>query len=230
MQKVICGFMEFIDEWYKQARMIVTQPKEFFKKMPTCGGFGKPYWFAIVNIFIASVLSVGFKVGFGDMELQQALQYFGIDMLTVLIILIPIALVLGSIGLFLFSGLYHLFLKLVGAKNNYEATFRVFAYISVFNIFTTVSNIDNPLAVAVGFLVSLYVIYVMISALKEVHEISFLRSAIAVILPGIIIIIIMIIIVVLVFLAYVGSMGVGPQMDPAFLSMQADTFAGLLKS
>ncbi|MEA3343392.1 MAG: YIP1 family protein, partial [archaeon] len=137
------------------------------------------------------------------------------------------ALILGSIGLFLFSGINHLFLKLVGAKNSYEATFRVFAYLSVFNILVAVSNVNNPAAKAIGFIISLYVLYVMIVALKEVHEISFLRSAIAVLLPIVIMIIIVVIIVaILVTLVFMGSMGGIAQTDPYLLPMQAKAIVG----
>ncbi|MEA3343519.1 MAG: YIP1 family protein, partial [archaeon] len=124
--------MEFIDNWYRQAKAIVTQPKEFFRKMQTTGGFGDPFRFAILNMFLAFALSCGFRIAIPDMEFQHALQYFGTDIWMFSLIMMPAALILGSIGLFLFSGINHLFLKLVGAKNSYEATFRVFAYLSVF--------------------------------------------------------------------------------------------------
>ncbi len=198
--------MEFIDNWYKQARAIVTQPKVFFKKMPTSGGFGEPYGFAVVNILITFLLSIGFTVAVRDAEFETALQYLGLDVPTFMLIMVPVVFVLGSIGLFLSSGIYHLFLKLVGAKKNYEATFRVIAYLSVFNIFTSVSKINNPVVDIAVFVFVLYVIYVMIYALKEVHEISFLRSAIAVLLPGIIIIIMIIIVVILVAVVISGVM------------------------
>ena len=182
--------MEFIDKWYRTARAVVTQPKVFFKKMPASGGFMEPYWFAIVNILISFVLSIGFTFASMDAEFEMALQYLGLrEMLIVMLIMVPVMFVLGSIGLFLSSGIYHLFLKLVGAKKNYEATFRVCAYLSVFNIFTTVSSVNNMIIDLAVFVFVVYVLYVMIYALKEVHKISFLRSAVAVMLPlGIIII------------------------------------------
>ncbi len=222
--------MEFIDNWYRQAKAILTQPKEFFRKMQTTGGFGEPFRFAILNMFLAFVLSWGFMIAIPDMKFQHALQYFGIEIWMFSLIMMPVALVVGSIGLFLFSGINHLFLKLVGAKKSYEATFRVFAYLSVFNILVAVSNVNNLAAKAIGFIISLYVLYVMIAALKEVHEISFLRSAIAVLLPIVITIIIVVIIVaILVTLVFMGSMGGIAQTDPNLLPMQAKAIAGLLK-
>ena len=203
--------MEFIDNWYKQARAIVTQPKEFFKKMPTSGGFGEPYWFAVVNMLISFILSAGFTFASMDAEFEMALQYLGINVPIFMLIMVPVVFVLGSIGLFLSSGIYHLFLKLVGAKKNYEATFRVLAYLSVFNVFTSVSSLNSQIIDLVVFVFVLYVLYIMIYALKEVHEISFLRSAIAVLLPVVVISIMIVIVVILMAVVFMG--GVMPPVD-----------------
>ena len=197
--------MEFIDNWFRTAKAIVTQPKDFFKNMKTSGGLGEPYWFAMVNMLISSVLSIGFTAASMDGELKMAFQYFGINVPIFMLIMVPVVFVLGSVGLFLSSGIYHLFLKLVGAKKNFEATFRVIAYLSVFNIFSSVSSVNNMIIELAVIVFLLYVVYIMIYALKEVHEISFLRSAIAVLLPAMIIIAILVIVAILAVVVFMGS-------------------------
>ncbi len=197
--------MEFIDYWYRTAKAIVTQPKDFFKNMPVSGGFKEPFWFAMVNMLISSVLSIGFTAAAMDVELKMALQFFGINEPIYMLIVIPIVFVLGSIGLFLSSGIYHLLLKLVGAKKNFEATFRVIAFLSVFNIFSSISSVNSLIIDLAVIVFLLYVVYIMIYALKEVHEISFLRSAIAVLLPAMIIIAIMVIVAILAVVVFMGT-------------------------
>ena len=209
MPKVYCDFMEFIDNWYKTAKAVIFHPKEFFKKMPTTGGYKEPLVFALINIFIGSMLTVGFKIASPDAELQQALQILGIDMLKLSWIIVPLALVLGCIGLFLFSGIAHLFLKLVGAKKNYEATFRVFAYLSIFNILASVSSINTFASNVIGFLIFLYVIYLTIIGFSEVHKITLLRAIISVALMLVSIFIVLIILAFIIgILAYMWILSV----------------------
>jgi hypothetical protein len=91
---------------------------------------------------------------------------------------LPVYLILGLISLFLVAGIIHLFLLLVGGANRgFEATFRVVAYAggstALFNIF--------PLC---GGLVGLvWGIVVQILGLKELHETSGGKAALAVFGP-----------------------------------------------
>ncbi len=220
--------MEFINNWYKTAKAVIFHPKEFFKSMPTTGGFGEPFKFAVINIFIASLLGAAFLhlimsslswdtdrslvvicivyMDLGAAFLMSALiSIFSESYLTYDIIWFAIVLILGNI--FILPAIYHLFLRLLGAKKNYEATFRIKAYLSVFYLLSCI-----PL---INIFALLYFFYVTAIAFKEVHEISMKRAIVPVVL-------IIIILSAILFGSYLWIMGLQE-------AMQAKAIAGLLK-
>ncbi|RLG13654.1 MAG: hypothetical protein DRN71_04415 [Candidatus Nanohalarchaeota archaeon] len=181
--------MAFIDEWYKTAKEVILRPMEFFKTMPTTGGFGEPLKFALINIVITLILTAVILTEIPNtipgLQLKKWTAIYGAE--TAGITWTLMTLISGIIYIFILSGIYHLLLKLFGAKERYEATFRVVAYITVFNIFSTISLIEMTAAKIVSFLITLYVLYLMVLGFRDAHKISSLRAAIVVLLPIIII-------------------------------------------
>lgn len=173
--------MEFINNWYKTAKAVIFHPKEFFKKMPTSGGYKEPLMFALINIFIAGVfISFPYR--------SNILVYS----------FLVLQLILGSIAIFIIAAVLHPFLKLEGAKKNYEATFRAVAYLSIYYTLVMYSNlffyISSSIGVIVYWIVFLYTIYVLCIAFDEVHEIKSLPPWISVILTVAILVILAIMI------------------------------------
>lgn len=105
---------------------------------------------------------------------QRLFQGIGI---TILAFFSPFLIILG---LFILSGILHVCLMMVkGARNGFEATFRAVAYSYSANIFLVIPFCGGLLAVV--WAVVLYII-----GLKEAHETTGGKAAIAVFLPGIV--------------------------------------------
>lgn len=178
------GFIE-------KAKMIVFNPKGFFDIMPQSGGYGEPFKFAILNIFIAVILSAILAT------ISKGIDN-GIVSLIILSIAIFISLIYLTIVLFVVSGINHLFLKLMGAKKNYEATFRVVSYITPFQILSSISSLKIPGIELIGILIALYMLYALVIGYNKVHEITKLRALAAILMPGIILLSIAIIIALII--------------------------------
>jgi hypothetical protein len=158
---------------------VLFQPAVTFRSMRREGGIGGPLlyvvilgtisgWFAVLwNAFFQSL---GFLAeGFGDQEL---LGLFG---LVVVAVLMPIFVLIGT---FISTAITHLCLFVVGgARRDFETTFRVLCYATGS---TTLFMIVPACGGIVGFV---WYIVVMILGLREAHEISTGRAAVAVLLP-----------------------------------------------
>ncbi len=230
--------MEFINNWYRTAKAVIFHPKEFFKSMPTKGGIEEPLKFAVINVFIASVFYCAFRLLFFPSDFYSLTTMLGEapEKSFVLYIHLCSYFFFGIMKLFILPAVYHLLLKLVGSRKNYEATFRVVAYLSVFSIATPIIFTGTPAGGLLVFLIYLYVLYIMIHGFKEVHKITLLRSALAM-LPFIVIAIIVVLILAFYALALIWVHGIEQSMtanikshiDPNNLPMQAKVIAGLLK-
>lgn len=111
-----------------------SSPAGFFSDMRREGGIGAPLGFAMAGglpaLLISIVIQVGLQVliGAAGGGNQGAGAMFGasIPMLVLVVVCAPIGLI---IGLFLWSGIYHLMLMMFGGANfPFETTFRVVSY------------------------------------------------------------------------------------------------------
>ena len=146
---------------------VVLRPVEFFRGIPRNGDLINPLIFALicyeVSVIIGGLLrliGIGANQGFGG--------FIGS------IILGPI---FAAIGLFVFGGILHLLVMLiVGSRNSgYEATFRVLAYSSVTSLVSWIPFI--------GWIASLYGIYLGIVGIRELHNTTTGKAAIVVLIP-----------------------------------------------
>ena len=170
---------EFIDEFIGTWKKVITTPGDFFKEMPTSGGYGEPLKFAVVNYIIA---------GIGMALISLGSAFF-------MIVAMPI---FGIIGLFISGAILYVCFKIVGGSGSYEGTVRMLSYVSAVNVVAWIPII--------GLIVVLYAIYLEIVGGTFVHNITTMRSAIAIFIP----LIVMVIIVVVLFatiLAMIASMG-----------------------
>jgi hypothetical protein len=108
------------------ARSVITHPRRFFKDMPVSGGLTEPLGFAILTIFIVSLLYI-------PINFISCAPLIPLDSDIVLTLIIMGALFLYTVFVMLISIpinsiLYHIMLKIFGAKGSLEATLRVFCY------------------------------------------------------------------------------------------------------
>lgn len=153
----------FINSFVQVAKEVLTKPSEFFSEMSRRGGFGPPVAFLAVCLAVRGVLGS-------------------------LIFLNPLPFVFALVSLiFAFVGagiLQFVLQQLFQGRWTYEGTFRVVAYSGVVNLLNWI-----PL---VGFLASLYGLWIQVVGLERVHEVTKLKALVAVIVTAIIFILIMI--------------------------------------
>ena len=170
---------EFIDEFIGTWKKVITTPGDFFKEMPTSGGYEAPLKFAVVNYVIA---------GIGMALISLGSAFF-------MIVAMPI---FGIIGLFISGLILYICFKIIGGSGSYEGTVRIVSYASAVNAVSWIPII--------GQIIGLYVIYLGIVGGTFVHNITTVRSVIAVFIPIIVLVIIAILISATI-IAFIASSG-----------------------
>jgi hypothetical protein len=121
----------FFNAFIETLTMVLTRPAEAFSVMKREGGLGEPLIYALIGGCLGGIVSALFSLGFQSIGLftdknnsLAAMTGMGIGFGT--IILVPLFIV---IVLFIWSGLAHLCLMIVGGANQpFETTFRVVAF------------------------------------------------------------------------------------------------------
>ncbi len=154
-------------------------PAEFYRGIRRQGDFINPLIFAVICYEVYTILGgllrlagVGTNMGFGE--------FLG-------------ALVLGPvfavIGLFIGAGILHLLVMLfVGSRNaGFEGTFRVVAYAAVTSLVSWLPFI--------GWIASLYGIYLAIVGVREVHTTTTGKAALVVLVPAAVILLLILVLI-----------------------------------
>jgi hypothetical protein len=154
-----------VQSFIASVQAVVLRPVDFFRGILRQGDLINPLIFAIICYEATAVLGGIIALAFGN-------QGFGGFIVS--IILAPIG---TAIALFIGAGITHLLVMLiVGSRNSgYEATFRVAAYSSVVNLVSWIPFI--------GWLLSLYAIYLAIVGIREVHTTTTGKAALVVLIP-----------------------------------------------
>ena len=173
---------EFIDEFIRTWKKVITTPSDFFKEMPTSGGYGEPLKFAVVNYII---------VGIGLTLISLGSMFF-------MIVVMPIV---GIIWLFISGAILYICFKIVGGSGSYEGTVRMLSYVSAVNAVAWIPIL--------GWIVALYAIYLKIVGGTCIHDITTLRSVIAVFIPLIVVAIIVALLIAMVGAALFAALGTG---------------------
>lgn len=163
-----------VQSFIRTVTSVVTRPAAFFSGIRRQGDFINPLIFALICAVISAVLtgiiSFFFTVAGGDQGVGSALAS-----LIGTIIVTPI---LSAVGLFIGAGIFHLLVMLLVRPSNagFEATFRVSAYASVTQLVAWIP--------VIGFIVSLYGLYLGIVGIREVHSTTTGRAALVVLIPA----------------------------------------------
>jgi hypothetical protein len=169
-----------VQTFISTVQAVVLQPVNFFRGILRQGDYINPLVFAIICYEVSAILG-------GIIGLAFSSRGFGGFIGG--IILAPIGAV---IGLFIGAGIIHLLVMLIiGSRNaGYEGTFRVAAYSSVVNLVSWI-----PL---IGWIASLYGIYLAIIGIREVHTTTTGKAALVVLIPVAVVLLLVLILVVLV--------------------------------
>ncbi len=154
---------EFANSFIQVAKEVLTKPSDFFAEMSRTAGFGPPVTFLAICLAIEGIL--GSLIAFNPMPFAMAI----------------VSLIFAFIGAWI---LQFVLQQLFQGKGTYEGTFRVVAYSGVVHLLGWIPFI--------GFLASLYGLWLQIVGLEKVHEVSKGKAFVAVIITAIIFFLIMI--------------------------------------
>lgn len=177
----------FFERLWNTWKTVMFQPSEFFKKIPRAARLGRPLVYAIIlgsigivfgtfyNYMRQSLFDGGFRQPGMPEEMAQMMVKTQTIMNILCVVFSPLLVI---IGLFIWSGILHLCLMIVGgAKQGFEATFRSVAY-----------GCYSPMLLGVipfcgGMVGAVWGIVLQIIGLKETHKISTGKAVLAFFLP-----------------------------------------------
>ncbi len=170
-----------VQSFVNAVRNVVTAPVGFFRGIIGHGDLVNPLIFAIICYEVAAILG-------GLLALVGISGQRGFGSFLSSLIFAPI---FAAVGLFIGAGILHLLVMLViGSRNaGFAGTFRVSAYSSVTSLVSWIP--------VIGWIASLYGIYLAIVGVREVHNTSTGKAAIVVLIPAVVIIVLILIIVLL---------------------------------
>lgn len=164
---------------YQTIKDVLFSPGAFFEKIEYKGGLKEPLAFGLLTGSIGAMFGVfwqflimsGGWFPFGDFFIGQFT--FGLIFL-ITIVFVPLAIV---VGLFITSGIWHLFLLLFkGADNGFEATFRVVSYSQSVQILSLIPVLG-------GWISGIWQLVVQIIGLKKIHETTYAKVICAFLIP-----------------------------------------------
>lgn len=143
----------FLKNYVDTAKKVVMKPVDFFKEMPTTGGYKEPLIFAVITAVIMGIGLTVITLGVGFLA----------------IIFAPVAVI---ISIFLAALLLMLCSKIVGGTGTYEGTVRIASYANIVNIIGWI-----PIVSIVG---SIYGLVLTVLGIREIHKLSTAKAIIAV--------------------------------------------------
>jgi hypothetical protein len=174
----------------------MLRPSDFYRSMPKTGGYADPLIFAAISFIIYGLLTAllaglfgrGMYMGgmYGGMYdgmyggTYDGVREFSLFTVLATVIILPIA---GIVSLFVEAAILYVIYKVLGGKGSYEGTVRFVSYATAVLVVSWI-----PL---VGWIAGLYGIYLYIVGGMYVHDVSMGKSAIAILLPTILVFILM---------------------------------------
>jgi hypothetical protein len=155
----------YLDTW----KEVIQRPSDFYKHMPTTGGYAEPLTFAAISYIIYGLLSAIISLFFSFMGFSF-FAFIGTLIMT------PIFCI---VVLFIAAAIFNFIYNILGGTGNYEGTLRFMSYASA------------PMVVSwipfIGLLGGIYALYLYIVGGMNVHKVPMEKSALAILLPTILI-------------------------------------------
>ncbi len=142
----------FLKQYFETGKEVILKPVDFFRTMPTLGGYKDPLVFALITAVIMGIGLTIITLGVGFLA----------------IIFAPIAVI---ISIFLAALLLQLCAKIMGGSGTYEGTVRLIAYANVVNVIGWI-----PIVSILG---SIYGLVLTVIGLREVHKLSTGKAIVA---------------------------------------------------
>lgn len=190
--------MSVISEWTTTLQQIFSSAGQFYENETDTAIGGKPIKIAFISLLLSGIFSSTYSLLFGAAEVQL------IGLLDILIA--PIA---GIIGLAVSAGLTHLVGMLLGFKNGYSETFSAFAYATVIAPVASLTSLIPIAGIFIALVLGLFSVYVQIKGVQKFQQVSFGKSAVAVLIPAFIIIGILLVLSIVAGALFAAMMGAG---------------------
>jgi len=188
--------MGYIETW----KEVMQRPSDFYRGMPKTGGYTDPLTFAAISFIIYALLAALLTVLFGSGThmngmydgmyegMYGSVRELGFFAVLMTVIITPIA---GIISLFIEAAILYIIYKILGGKGSYEGTVRFISYATAVMVLSWIPII--------GWIAGIYEIYLYIVGGMYVHGVSMARSAIAILLPTLLVILLIAIIMAWLF-------------------------------
>ncbi len=156
----------------------MAHPFKFFAALPDTKEMKRPLLYGLLCQSVALLLLWAFKSG---VDVARANDLSSVYLWTTLgftflasFIVAPLA---ATLTLFITSTFYHAMLKLLGGKNGgYNKTFQVICYSSSAQVLALLPVVGALLA-------GIYSVFLNIIGIKKAHGTSYIRAAVAIIIP-----------------------------------------------
>jgi hypothetical protein len=162
--------MDYIETW----KEVIQRPSDFYRKMPTTGGYADPITFAAISYFIYGLLAALLNRGMMGGMYGYGMGAEGYSLSTALMAAI-MAPIMGIISIFIGAAILYIIFKVLGGKGSYEGTVKFISYATAVLLLSWIPFI--------GWLFGFYGIYLYIVGGMIVHNVSMVKSAIAILLP-----------------------------------------------
>ncbi|RXA19796.1 hypothetical protein EQO05_08120 [Methanosarcina sp. MSH10X1] len=183
--------MGYIETW----KEVMRRPSDFYRRMPETGGYADPITFAAISFIIYALLTAllalllgrqmymdGMYGGMYD-DMYGDTRGLGFYAILMSVIITPIA---GIISLFIEAAILYVIYKVLGGSGSYEGTVRFISYATAVLVLSWIPII--------GWIAGIYGVYLYIVGGMHVHDVSMLKSAVAIFLPVLLVILLMIIV------------------------------------
>jgi hypothetical protein len=171
--------MDYIKTW----KAVILRPSDFYRRMSTTGGYADPLTFVaislITNVLLrALVSSIMLKLGVRSRMLTFGGMYDSrLNFSIFSNVIIPF--IIGIVSLFIMALILNFLYKALGGTGSYEGTMRLISYAYAPKVFSLIPIL--------GLITGIYELYLLIIGGMVVHNVSMKKSAVAVLLPMILI-------------------------------------------
>ncbi len=163
--------------YIKTCKEVILRPSDFFRKMPTIGGYREPLIFAAISLIISLLLDAIVSYGMFTFGIHSSILTFGMEVskFDLSTFLNRIELFFLSVaGIFIGSLVLNFLYNTFGGTGSYEGTVRFISYGYAINVLSWI-----PL---INLITVIYALYISILGGSTVHNVSMGRSAIIVVL------------------------------------------------
>ncbi len=164
---------------------VVFKPGTFFSKVDPKGKIKDALLFGIIPVSVSIVVSAIIGILYQVIAKRPPVGMTSNQVVTFNLVFMVVSPLLATIGLFIGSAIYHLFVLLCGGRKGFAATFRVMGYANAIAIFSPIPVV-GPLAafsLTASLFVGIYSIILLVKGFKRVHDISTARAIWAVLIP-----------------------------------------------